>query len=235
MTVKFSKHPEIYKLKPTKHGDRWHRRDTPAGKYPKQKHKPPPKHLKITDVHMRQIKTQQDIMDKRPKWGVRCLTRPFTISEIKRIAGELNINFTKYSPDDLRIGADIEREHFDVTCDRTTIVKIARKHLEERSDYYIRLEKYVENPGGEKWFKQAVMEKPPYTLGGWKKILPAEKRRKLALESRPKNWTQKHRLLSTARALNALANVTKDEETKMKAKADSEHFFNEYKKKRILM
>lgn len=81
-----------------------------------------------------------------------------------------------------------------------------------------------------KWFKKAVEEKPPYTLGGWKKTQPANTRRKLALLSRPKNWTLNHRRLSAARALQALANVTKDSATKILAVQDAKHFLKLYKK-----
>ncbi|MBL7205964.1 MAG: hypothetical protein ISS36_00015 [Candidatus Aenigmarchaeota archaeon] len=75
------------------------------------------------------------------------------------------------------------------------------------------------------WFKKAIMKKPPYTLGGWKKTQSAKTRRSKALSSRPKNWTMGKRKLSTARALLALSNVTKDAETKKKARADADYFF----------
>ena len=38
-----------------------------------------------------------------------------------------------------------------------------------------------------KWFEKAVAEKPPYTLGGWKKTQSNEVRRRNALSSRPKH------------------------------------------------
>ena len=79
------------------------------------------------------------------------------------------------------------------------------------------------------WFQRAVKEKPPYDLGGWKKNLPGKTRRLLALRSRPKNWTLKHRYLSTARALNALANVTRDKQTKVNARVDAKYFYKKYK------
>jgi len=79
------------------------------------------------------------------------------------------------------------------------------------------------------WFKKAVRKKRPYSLGGWKKSQDADVRRRYALSSRPKNWTREHRYRSAGRALQALANVTKDEVTKKKAKADANYFFRKLK------
>jgi hypothetical protein len=76
------------------------------------------------------------------------------------------------------------------------------------------------------WFKKAVYKRPPYSLGGWKKTQSPSVRRSKALSSRPKNWTMKHRYLSAGRALQALANVTKDKATKQKAHADAMYFFS---------
>ena len=75
-----------------------------------------------------------------------------------------------------------------------------------------------------KWFKKAVDARPPYTLGGWKTTQTATTRRRLALSSRPRNWTKKHRYRSAAQALQALANVTRDKKTKLKATADAKYF-----------
>lgn len=80
-----------------------------------------------------------------------------------------------------------------------------------------------------KWFKKAVEEKPPYTLGGWRKTQAAETRRKKALASRPKNWLLKKRYISAARALQALANVTEDSATEKKAIMDAKFFFKKAK------
>lgn len=85
---------------------------------------------------------------------------------------------------------------------------------------------------GKKWFRKAIEEKPPYTLGGWRKNLPVEERRKFALRSRPKNMSLKHRYLSAGRALNALANVSRDEKTRIAAKRDAKYFFERAKKRR---
>jgi len=85
-----------------------------------------------------------------------------------------------------------------------------------------------------KWFKKAVREKPPYNLGGWKKNQSARTRRRIALNSRPKNWTLKRKYLSAGRALQSLANVTKDRRTKVIARMDARYFFakNELLKRR---
>ena len=81
-----------------------------------------------------------------------------------------------------------------------------------------------------KWFKNAVEKRPPYNLGGWKKSQKPVTRRRLALGSRPKSWTLYNRYLSAARALQALANVTRDEGTKTAARADSRYFYDKAKK-----
>ena len=76
-----------------------------------------------------------------------------------------------------------------------------------------------------KWFQKAVNARPPNSLGGWKKTQSPATRRAHALASRPKTWTLAHRRLSAGRALLALANVTRDAETKRKARADAKYFF----------
>ena len=63
-----------------------------------------------------------------------------------------------------------------------------------------------------KWFKAGE----PL---GWDKNDTMNKRRKIALRNRDGDE------LKTARALQALANVTKDKETKVKAGADAKYFF----------
>jgi len=86
-----------------------------------------------------------------------------------------------------------------------------------------------------KWYKKAVMEKPPYTLG-WRKSQSTGVRRRAALSSRPKNWTLHKRRLSTARALTALANVTTDRRTEELARRDAAYFYNiiRVKKKKVV-
>lgn len=65
----------------------------------------------------------------------------------------------------------------------------------------------------EKWFS-------PKKHTGWHKTMPATKRRQVALKA------HKNNALSAARSLQALANVTKDRETKKLAQVDAEYFFN---------
>lgn len=60
---------------------------------------------------------------------------------------------------------------------------------------------------------------------------PAKKRRADAVDSRPKNWSRNKKYLSAARALQALANVTTDPETKRVAKEDADYFFAKLSKK----
>jgi hypothetical protein len=69
----------------------------------------------------------------------------------------------------------------------------------------------------EKWFK-------PGEPLGWRKEEKAATRRRKALASRDGN------ILATARALQALSNVTKDPATKRLARADARYFFRRYRK-----
>ena len=71
----------------------------------------------------------------------------------------------------------------------------------------------------EKWFETGE----PLN---WHKEEGQAKRRAAALSSRNGNY------LRTARALQALANVTTDSETKRKARADALYFFMKHKQKR---
>lgn len=59
---------------------------------------------------------------------------------------------------------------------------------------------------------------------GWEKDMPAKERREIALESRGGDY------LATARALQALANVTRDKKTKQKSLADAGYFFGMHRK-----
>jgi len=71
----------------------------------------------------------------------------------------------------------------------------------------------------EKWYS------PGKSLS-WHKTDSQTKRRKAALAARKNNP------LTTAKALNALANVTKDAETARKARADAKYFYRLYAKKK---
>jgi len=71
----------------------------------------------------------------------------------------------------------------------------------------------------ERWFS-------PGTPLGWRKEWPSEKRRRVALRHR------KGDVLATARALQALSNVTKDKRTKILARSDAKYFYDKYRRKR---
>jgi len=71
-------------------------------------------------------------------------------------------------------------------------------------------------PKSRRWYK-------PTTEMGWRKDMPAEERRELALDAHGGD------LLSTARALLALSNVTTSEETKRLARSDADYFFRQYR------
>ncbi len=71
----------------------------------------------------------------------------------------------------------------------------------------------------ERWFEAGASL-------GWRKDDPTDKRRRVALRHR------KGDLLATARALQALSNVTKDRQTKRLARVDAKYFFKKYKERR---
>ena len=71
-------------------------------------------------------------------------------------------------------------------------------------------------PKSKQWF-----EPSPETLHGWEKGMSTEKRRRLAGIARSD--------LSSARALNQLANLTADRETKKVARADADYFFRRHR------
>ncbi len=75
-------------------------------------------------------------------------------------------------------------------------------------------------PKTKQWYHPEVSDT------GWSKDLPAVKRRRLALKAHGND------LLSTARSLQALANVTTDRETERLAKADAEWFYARYRNKK---
>lgn len=58
---------------------------------------------------------------------------------------------------------------------------------------------------------------------GWRKTDSMAKRRRIALRNRGGDK------LATARALQALANVTEDSETRRKAEADAQYFYRQYR------
>jgi len=71
-------------------------------------------------------------------------------------------------------------------------------------------------PEEEQWFEPGVET-------GWEKGMPRERRRRLVLEA------HKGDELASAKAMQALANVSTDRETKREARADAVHFFSEYR------
>lgn len=89
---------------------------------------------------------------------------------------------------------------------------------------------YMKKQASNKWFEEAINQKPPYHLGGWEKTQSSSVRRRNAYNSRPADWSKKKRYLSSARALQALSNVTTDKKTKLKAAADAKYFFKLAKK-----
>jgi hypothetical protein len=79
---------------------------------------------------------------------------------------------------------------------------------------------HAKNP--RKWFQFAVSGKPT----GWKKTDPPAVRRRKMLRAKGGNY------LRAARALQALANVTKDGATKRAARSDALYFYRKYKARR---
>jgi len=72
----------------------------------------------------------------------------------------------------------------------------------------------------DKWFTEATQDSKPL---GWRKDMPQWKRIQVAVRNRRGN------MLSAARALNALANVTTDHETKLRARADASYLYKQHK------
>lgn len=64
----------------------------------------------------------------------------------------------------------------------------------------------------------------PKVHTGWEKGMPAAKRRRLVLKAHKGSY------LSSARSMQALANVTQDGPTADKAHADAKYFYREYKR-----
>jgi len=70
---------------------------------------------------------------------------------IQRVAEKAGIDISMYNPDELSKGFKVEQEHRDVTHgDPVETLLIAIKHLQEKPDYYSRLENCVEAPLTEK-------------------------------------------------------------------------------------
>ena len=73
-------------------------------------------------------------------------------------------------------------------------------------------------PKAERWFEPSVRT-------GWQKDMPMAKRRRLVKSA------HKGDLLASARSMQALANVTTDRETRVKAQADANYFFKLHQKR----
>lgn len=74
-----------------------------------------------------------------------------------------------------------------------------------------------------RWYQEATEGSRPL---GWKKDMSREKRIGVALRSRRGN------VLATARALNALANVTTDYDTRVRARADAAYLYGVHRRQR---
>lgn len=72
-------------------------------------------------------------------------------------------------------------------------------------------------PKAEQWYEPSEVE------SGWKKDMPEGERRQLVLKA------HKGDELSSARSMQAKANVTTDRETKRKARADAQYFFRKHR------
>lgn len=69
-----------------------------------------------------------------------------------------------------------------------------------------------------KWFPEKTVHM------GWEKDMSIKERRELALDAHGGDY------LSTARSLQALANVTRDKKTRRKAGADAKYFYGMHRK-----
>ena len=68
-----------------------------------------------------------------------------TRKQAKRVGEGLGIDWSKYSLAEFTSGMNIEREHDNLTKGNLHQTgMIAQAHLDERSDYYVKLRKYVE-------------------------------------------------------------------------------------------
>lgn len=103
-----------------------------------------------------------------------------------------------------------------------------KRSREELKAIHAKANRASRGRSSQKWFKEAVEAKPPYTISSWTASSPAKKRRRACMLSCPDNWTTKHKYRRCARALQALANVTKDRKTAAAARPDSQYFWDRY-------
>lgn len=81
------------------------------------------------------------------RWPKMCR---YTLAHAREAVLALGVDLDreKFSLHDLKVGMNVEREHFDVTkCKPILSARIALAHLRERPDYYVRLKKYVDGIG----------------------------------------------------------------------------------------
>lgn len=77
------------------------------------------------------------------------MKKEFTTEEAKRIGDQLNIDWTKFDIEQVRMGLAVELEHGSLWGDDTNVTKddplmtcrIVMAHLKEIPDYYTRLAK----------------------------------------------------------------------------------------------
>lgn len=93
--------------------------------------------------------------------------------------------------------------------------KLIKRRVEKKK----RRKRRKSTKGKKRWYA-------PKVQSGWKKTMPAGKRRRLLLKA------HKGSLLSAARSKQALANVTEDEETRVLALADAKYFFERHKEEK---
>ena len=96
-------------------------------------------------------------------------TKTFSLEEAKQIGDQLSIDWTKIDAEQFRRGMEVELEHG--TVDPSTNVtnddplmtgKIALAHLNEFSDYYIRLDKMEEEAeSAQNWSTSTVKKSNP--------------------------------------------------------------------------
>lgn len=75
---------------------------------------------------------------------------PFRMAHALRAGEKLRVNWSRvsFTPRDLAVGMNVEREHRNIThCSPTMSAKIALAHLYERPDYYKLLKRHVEGLG----------------------------------------------------------------------------------------
>lgn len=79
---------------------------------------------------------------------------PFRVHHAMRAGEKLRVNWSreKFTPRDLAIGMNVEREHRNITgCSPTMSAKIALAHLREKPNYYVLLRRHVDGLGAKPW------------------------------------------------------------------------------------